>query len=130
MNENQSGSIGLAELIEQVKQELLSTCTYGEPGSDVPVFFVDSVELEIQVSVRREGTGQIKLGVLSFGAEAGGGLSRDDVHTVKVSLSSLFSKDRILEFYQALHSDQVPGTVKASLTSLLKGQERNLNEQF
>lgn len=116
--------IGLAELIDKVKQELLSVT----PGKDkeAPILFVDSIELELQVAVKREGAAGIKIDVLSFGgAEAGGTLSRDDVHTVKVQLSPLFSKERLMEFYQALHPDQIPTSVKQSLAALLKGDDVN-----
>lgn len=122
-------SIGLAELIQQVKKELLSTV----PGqsSDAPILFVESVELELQVTVSREGTGGVKIDVLSFGGgELGGNLKREDVHTVKVSLSPLFDKERLMEFYQTLHPDQVPTSVKQSLDALLKGEEGNLADQF
>lgn len=46
--------IGLAELINKVKQELLTAV----PGQDkdAPILFLDSVELEVQVTVKREGT--------------------------------------------------------------------------
>ena len=45
--------IGLAELIEQVKHELLYAET--DTQKTAPIFSVDQVELEIQVTVRREG---------------------------------------------------------------------------
>ncbi|HEY9659948.1 MAG TPA: trypco2 family protein [Allocoleopsis sp.] len=124
-----SQSIGLAELIQQVKKELLSTV----PGqsSDAPILFVESVELELKVTVSREGTGGVKIDVLSFGGgEVGGNLKREDVHTVKVNLSPLFDKERLMEFYQTLHSDKVPTTVKQSVEALLKGEEEDLSNQF
>ena len=119
-------SIGLAELIEQVKRELLSTA----PGQtkDAPVLFVNSVELELQVTVKREGKGGVKVNVVSVGgAELGGTVSRDDVHKVKVTLSPLFDKERLMEFYQTLHSDQVPSTVKKSLDALFKGNDDDVD---
>lgn len=122
-------SIGLAELVQQVKEELLSTV----PGqsSDAPILFVDSVELELKVTVSREGKGGVKINVLSFGGgELGGTLKQEDVHTVKVNLSPLFDKERLMEFYQMLHSDKVPITVKRSLEALLKGEDGNLADQF
>jgi hypothetical protein len=122
-------SIGLDELIQQVKQELLSSV----PGKslDAPILFVESVELELKVTVSREGKGGIKIDVLSFGGgEAGGTLKREDVHTVKVKLSPLFDKERLMEFYATLHSDKVPTSVKQSLDALLKGEGDNLADQF
>lgn len=124
MADSQHSSIGLAELIEKVKQELLTVT----PGKDkaAPILFVDSVELELQVTVKREGTGGLKIDVVAFGGvETGGTLSREDVHTVKVQLSPLFDRARLLEFYQTLHPDRVPSSVKQSLDALLKGDEAN-----
>lgn len=123
-------SIGLAELIQQVKKELLSSV----PGqsSDAPILFVASVELELKVTVSREGRGGVKIDVVSVGgAELGGNLKREDVHIVKVSLSPLFDKERLMEFYETLHSDKMPTTVKQSLEALLKGEDcGNLADQF
>lgn len=137
MSDNHQSSIGLAEFIQQVKQDLLSVA----PGKDkdAPFLFVESVELELQVTVKRIGKagakGSIKINVLGtggeVGGEVGGDLGRDDVHKVKVKLSPLFEKDRLMEFYQTLHSDQVPTTVKNSLAGLLKGdEESNLNDDL
>ncbi|MBD3883910.1 hypothetical protein IFO70_19320 [Phormidium tenue FACHB-886] len=124
MSDNNQRSIGLAELIEQVKQELLSTA----PGQtkDAPILFVESVELELQVTVKREGKAGVKINVVSIGGgELGGSVSRDDVHKVKVSLSPLFDKKRLMEFYNTLHSDQVPKSVKQSLEALFKGNDED-----
>jgi hypothetical protein len=137
MSDNHQSSIGLAEFIQQVKQDLLSVA----PGkdNDAPFLFVESVELELQVTVKRTGKagakGNIKINVLGtggeVGGEVGGDLGRDDVHKVKVKLSPLFDKDRLMEFYQTLHSDQVPTTVKNTLAGLLKGdEESNLNDDL
>lgn len=117
MSEN---PIALAELIEQVKRELLSTA----PGQtkDAPFLLVSGVEVEAQVTVKREGKAGVKIDVVSLGGgEVGGGISRDDVHKVKVTLSPLFDKERLMEFYTTLHPDQVPASVKQSLNALFKG---------
>ncbi|MBE9127017.1 MULTISPECIES: trypco2 family protein [unclassified Coleofasciculus] len=115
-------SIGLAELVEQVKRELLSTAP--RQAKDAPLLFVNSVELEIQVTVKRGGTGGVKVNVVPIGgAEIGGSISRDDVHKVKVTLSPLFDKERLMEFYATLHPDKVPSSVKRSLDALFKGNE-------
>lgn len=122
MSNSSENSIGLAELIEQVKRDLLSTA----PGQtkDAPVLFVNSVELELQVTVKRGGTGGVKVNVVSVGgAELGGNISRDDVHKVKVTLAPLFDKERLMEFYGTLHPDKVPSSVKQSLEALFKGDE-------
>lgn len=122
-------SIGLADLIQQVKKELLSTVP-GEYG-DTPIMFVESVDLELQVTVSREGGGGIKIDVLSFGgAEASAAASQERSHTVKVKLSPLFDKEKLMEFYEALHADKIPFSVKQSLNALLKGTETNPDELY
>lgn len=122
-------SIGLADLIQQVKQELLSTVP-GE-NTDTPIMFVESVELELQVAVSREGGGGIKIDVLSFGgAEANAAMSQERSHTVKVKLSPLFDKEKLMEFYETLHPDKIPSSVKQSLNALLKGTEPNPDELY
>lgn len=119
--------IGLAELVAQVKEELLSVAP-GE-NTDAPMLFVESVELEIQVTVNREANGGVNIDVFSFGGvEAGAGVSREDVHTVTVTLSSLFDKERLMEFYQTLHPDKVPKTIKKSLEGLFKGDDASLDD--
>ncbi|MEB3180361.1 MAG: trypco2 family protein [Nostocaceae cyanobacterium] len=137
MFNNDQGSIGLAEFIQQVKQDLL--CVTPGKDKDAPFLFVESVELELQVTVKRTGKagakGSIKINVLGTGTEVGGelggDLGRDDVHKVNVKLSPLFDKERLMEFYQTLHSEKVPTTVKNSLDALLKGDEEgNLNDDL
>jgi Trypsin-co-occurring domain 2 len=122
-------SIGLAELIQQVKKDLL------EPGldrkSDPPLLFVESVELELQVTARREGNAGIKLDVLSIGCgEAGGSLSHEQVHTIKVQLSPLFDKAQLLEWYKDLYGDEVLPAVKNSIDALLKGNEGDMANRY
>ncbi|HBL13533.1 MAG TPA: hypothetical protein DD379_19480, partial [Cyanobacteria bacterium UBA11162] len=85
--------IGLAELIKQVKRELLPVTSDQQATSDqeteVPLLSVDTIELELQVTVRDEG----KVGLKLYVFEAGGGGSRDDVQKVKVTLSPLLNKE-------------------------------------
>ncbi len=137
MSDNDKSSIELAEFIQQVKEDLLSVT----PGKDkdAPFLFVESVELELQVTAKRTGKagakGSVKINVLGTGGEVGGELGgdigREKVQKVKVKLSPLFDKDRLMKFYQTLHRDKVPATVKNSLAGLLKGdEESNLNEDL
>ncbi|NEP02587.1 MAG: hypothetical protein F6K58_28855 [Symploca sp. SIO2E9] len=137
MSGNDKSAIGLGEFIQQVKQDLLSVA----PGKEkeAPFLFVESVELELQVTVKQTGKagakGNIKINVLGIGGEVGGevggNVGRDDVHKVKVKLSLLFEKERLMEFYETLHADKVPTTVKKSLAGLLKGdEESNLDDDL
>ncbi len=137
MSDNDQNSIGLAEFIQQVKQDLLTVA----PGKDkdVPILFVESVELELQVTAKRTGKvgtkGSVKINVLGtggeFGGEVGGDISNDRVHKVTVKLSPLFDQSRLQEFYETLHSDQIPTAIRNSLTALFKGNEEgNLIEEL
>ncbi len=91
---SQESPIGLAELIEQVKQELLS-----KRNTPTPFFSVDQVELELQVTIHKEGNAGIKIYVV----EAGGKVSRDDVQKVKVTLTPLLDKQELLDAYEREH---------------------------
>jgi Trypsin-co-occurring domain 2 len=113
-------SIGLSELIKQVKRELLSP----DLEDDVPLLSVDQVELELQVSVRKEGKAGIKIYVV----EIGGGGNRDDVQTVKVMLSPLLSKEMLLGIYRKRHPDKVQELVEKSLEAMTKGSGDPVNQ--
>ena len=137
MSENDKSPIELAELIQQVKEDLLSVT----PGKDkdAPFLFVESVELELQVTVKRTGKagvkGSIKINVLGSGGEVGGEIggdrAQDRTHKVKVKLSPLFDKERLVKFYEQVYSENMPATVKNSITGLFKGdEESNLNEDL
>lgn len=116
--------IGLAELIEQVKRELLSTTLNKE--TEVPLLSVDTVELELQVTVRREG----KAGLKVYVAEAGGGVSRDNMQKVKVTLSPLMSKEVRLGFYKKRHPEQWSEFIDKSVEALTKGSDDNLGDEY
>lgn len=53
-----SQPIGLAELIDQVKQDLL---TPPAKGAEPPILFVETVELELRVAARKEGNAGVKI---------------------------------------------------------------------
>ena len=117
-----SSEIGLAELIQQVKQELLTTYPHSE--NDTPILGVDSVELELQVTVKREGKGGVKINVLQFGGgELSGGASRDDVQKVKVKLSPLVSKEEILKAYYKENPEKWQKFLKTTVDALTKGSD-------
>ena len=124
-------SIGLAELIEKVKQELLTTYPNGK--TDIPFLCVDSVELELQVTVKKEGKGGVKISVLpildTVGGELTGGVSRDDVQKLKIKLSPLFSKEQLLENYKNLNPENWEKLLKTSSKALTKGGS-NLRNQY
>ncbi|ACC83230.1 trypco2 family protein [Nostoc punctiforme] len=123
-----STEIGLAEFIQQVKKELLTT--YPKNENDTPILCVDSVELELQVTVKTEGKGGIKINVL-LGGELSGGVSKDGVQKVKVQLSPLLTKEQILKAYYKENPEKWQKFLETTVDALLKGDgESNLNEDL
>jgi len=107
--------IGLAELIEQVKRELLLPDL--DQKTDIPLLSVDEVELELQVTVKKEAKGGIKIYVL----EVGGSGSRDDVQKVKVKLSPILNKETLLNLYRKRYPEKVEKLIDQSIEGSLKG---------
>jgi hypothetical protein len=106
--------IGLAELIQQVKYELLNS----DPAqqAEAPVLWVNAVELELQVTVKRD----VKAGLKVYVFEGGGGASRDDVQKIKVSLTPILTREEIRKIYQEKHPEKVREIFEKSL-SMTKG---------
>lgn len=107
--------IGLAELIQQVKQELLMPAP--DKDKELPVFAVDSVELELQVTMRKD----VKAGIKIYVLEMGGGTDRDDVQKVKVQLSPLLSKEQMVAYYQQRYPERWNDFVEQIATGATKG---------
>ncbi len=107
--------IGLAELIEQVKRELLST----EPGVEgtIPLFSVDEVVLELQVELRKEGNAGLHIQVV----EIGGDIGRQDTHNVKVTLTPLLSKEERIRLYKTHYPERWAALEYGSVIAGLKG---------
>lgn len=121
----QEDTIGLAELIEKVKSELLSQ-ELGADGTE-PLFSVDEVTLELQVTVKKEG----KAGLKVYVVEAGGGASRSDVQVVRVKLTPLLSKEERIRVFQNLHPGEWKAIEAASVKGVLKGVTRqNLSNLY
>lgn len=119
----QNQSIGLTDLINQVKQELLATALNSDDS--VPFLYVDSIELELQVAVSKTGEGGVKIDVLSVGgAELGGTVAQEKVQTVKVSLSSLFDREQLLDYYKATQSDDVMTSLHRNMKAVMKGVDQ------
>lgn len=112
---SEENSIGLAELIEQIKRELLSTEAEGE--KPIPLFSVDQVNLELQVTARKEG----KAGIKVYVVELGGGGSRDDVQKVTVTLTPLLSKEERIALYKTRYPQKWKVLEETSTEGLLKG---------
>jgi hypothetical protein len=85
--------IGLRELIYEVKKELLSHSS----DDPVPLFYVDGVDLELSVVVRREGQAGIKIHVVNVGGAGG----QEKVQTVRVRLQPLYDRAEMRRFAEA-----------------------------
>jgi hypothetical protein len=131
-------SIGLAELIEKVKDELRTP-----PATD-PIFLVDKVELEVHVAVEKKikeetkgslgGKAELKLTVLNwdflnFGKGEvevkGEGLTsresnRQDIHTIKVTLTPLHKDSELMS---QLSEEKKKGVVKRDVERLYRGDQ-------
>lgn len=114
--------ICLAELIEQVKRELLSTET--DTQQTVPIFTVDEVVLELQVTMRREGKGGLKIYVLQLGGSA----SRDDVQKLKVTLTPLLSKEERIKFVKERYPEAWKAMEKTSVKASIKGNDEPVED--
>jgi len=107
--------ISLAELIEQIKADLLAK----GPG-DSPALFVDGIEVTAHVVARRDTTqgGKaglgIKLAVLGLTADAGVDtqttLGSQQTQTVTIKLSPLLTKEQYLAKLTAQERDRVEKT--------------------
>lgn len=106
--------IGLAELIDQVKRELLSPAP--READPAPLFAVDEIVLELAVSVTREAEAGINIQVLSIG----GGAARADVQTVRVTLRPLRTREELLADLKARDPQRFAEMAEAS-QHLLKG---------
>jgi hypothetical protein len=115
--------IGLAELIAKVRQELLNV----EQAPDVPLFSVDEVKLELQVTVSKEATGGLNIEVV----ELGGTVNREDVQTIELTLSPLVNKEQRIALFKEKHPDFWKQIEEKSLTPALnKGQSQNIDQAF
>lgn len=103
-----SNEIGLGELITKIKQELAST------NKDNPVFLVENVELELQVTVSKEneikgqsevkadlkinilGADFFKLGEAKGSVDATKKRKQENIHTIKVTLTPAILNDKFM----------------------------------
>ncbi|MCL2933942.1 MAG: hypothetical protein MGG11_17345 [Trichodesmium sp. MAG_R03] len=115
-------SIGLAELIEKVKTELLTPPNPTEKS--VPFLFVDNLELELQVVVKKDAKTGLKIDVIGIGgANIGGDVAQQNLQKVKVSLSPLFTKEEMKEHYKILQPKSYERSRFHSQGAIMKGGE-------
>ena len=115
--------IGLTELIYRVKRELMQP---EQDGADpVPLLAVDEVELRIAVKVSKKAQAGLNIQVV----ELGGGGEHSDVHTVRVKLTPLLTRqERLANLRRDPRWDEV---VRQQVEATLKGfPEESLKEQY
>jgi len=118
-------SIDLAELIEKVKVELLT------PPQDksAPFLFVDNLELELQVMVKKDAKTGLKIDVIGIGgANIGGDVGQQNLQKVKVSLSPLFTKEEMKQYYKTLTPKSYFSSLEQSMKGSIKGVETGEEE--
>ncbi len=89
--------IGLQEVINQVKRELLESNPAAQARDPYPIFVIEKIDLEIATRITRANDGSIKLTILEV-VEAGVGRSssQEHSHIVRVSLAPLLSQEALL----------------------------------
>jgi hypothetical protein len=112
--------IGLSKLIEKVREELLPDPNKPEV---VPLLYVDSIELELNVTVKKEGSSGFKIYVVDLGGKA----SIDKGQIIKVKLSPLLSKEQILEDFKANQTKKSKSMIDLSEKSVVKGGNDDKN---
>lgn len=80
-------SIGLQDLLARLRDELIQ-----DPPDSSKLFFVDGVELELHVDVKREAKGGIKISILQLGGlEGEAGVAREKGHKITLRLRPLIT---------------------------------------
>ncbi len=133
-----SNKIGLGEFITKVKEDL-------KPTEDSPIFFLEKAELEIHVTACQEGSVEgeakgkadlkvnvlgvnlLKLGEAELGGKASGKLQRQDVHTIKVTLTPILTKE---EIKNTLSEEELKKVIKSSQEKIMRGVKEEEKPSF
>jgi hypothetical protein len=120
--------VGLSELIEKVKTDLLMP----PKGKTKPFLFVDSVELELQIVIKKDANTGIEVDVIGIGgASLGADVGQENIQTIKVNLSPLFTKEEIREYHEAFRPNDVLPIINTAMQGTVKqGTEASAGEGF
>ena len=89
--------IGIQEVIDQVKRELLARNPAAQARDPYPLFTIDKIELEIATRITRSRDGSIKLTVLEVAElSAGRSTNHEQSHVVRVSLAPLLTREQMI----------------------------------
>lgn len=119
-----SSRIGLAELVNELKRELLPLET--DAQENVPLFSVDQVELELQVAVTKEAGGGLLIQVIQLG----GRVERHNVQTVKVTLTPLLEKEERLQYLKARYPENWQALQEGQMRATFKGPSQESLDGF
>ncbi|MEA5467648.1 trypco2 family protein [Spirulina sp. 06S082] len=133
-----SEEIGLAELITKIKEDLAKT------NKESPAFLVEKIELDLQVTVSKgrevQGSGEakiepqinifsldvLKLGEAGISGEAKASLNREDIHSIKITLTPVFLNEKLMDYLEK--SD--PETAKKVEESVKKINLQGSDDEF
>jgi hypothetical protein len=105
-------SLGIAELIRRIKQDLLTPESPNEPD----LFSIDEVTLEVNFTVSGDINSGFDLGVVTLGSD----VSEERVQKVVIKMTPLVSKQQLID---AINQDpqKAKATVAISAESLTRG---------
>jgi len=85
----------LNQLIDQVREELLSPRRASTPEAIYPFLFVEEIELEIEITISSTAAGSGKVSIQVV--EMGGDIERTNerTHRIKIKMSPLLTKDEV-----------------------------------
>jgi len=117
-------SITLNQLIDQVREELLTEAKADSPDMMYPFLFVEDIEIEVQVNIlsAAEVGGKIKIQV----AELGSKLKAEDQITnrIKIKLTPLFSKEETRQLLEQRVGERVMNKIE---DTNLKGTTKSID---
>jgi len=93
-------AITLHELVDQVREELLTPPQKNALEAIYPFLFVDEVELEVNVTVSSLAEGSGRLNVYVLEVKAGGEHEREQAHRVRIRMTPLLTKEEVREQLQ------------------------------
>jgi hypothetical protein len=119
LKEDKPMGVTLSQLIDQVREELLSPRQARTPEAMYPFLFVDEVELEINVTASStlEGAGKVNIQVVELGS--GVEKASEQIHRVRIKMTPLMTKEEVREklranerVWQRIENVVMPATTK------------------
>jgi hypothetical protein len=117
-----SNEISLSELIEKVKSDLFTSVQGKENQGKIvyPLFFVEQVELELDVDIAFEASAGIKISIPQLAeGSVSGAQAKTSGHKMKVVLAPILTRD---EMRGLIDDRQMAGIRQAAAVSLRKGE--------